>query len=97
MEIVLLIENKNYQKVRETLLKDSVVSLASIVFKDARITDKEGGYYCYINGLEDQCKRALELAKDLAKEVEGKEKEDVISKIKDDENRAIEGFGNIFG
>jgi hypothetical protein len=96
MEIVLSIETKNYHKVRDVLLKDPIVSLASIVFKEGKIIGKEG-YYCYISGLEEQCKKALELTKDLAKEAETKEREELISKIKEEENKAIEGFGGIFG
>jgi len=107
MEVVLSIEMKNLQKVKDILLKDDAVSRASIVFKDAKgITGKEG-YYCYVSGLDEQCKKALELVNvknektgettELAKEVKDKEKLDVINKIKEEENRAMEGFGGIFG
>jgi len=97
MEVVISIEMKNLQKVKEILLKDDIVSRASIVFKEAKgITGKEG-YYCYLSGLDEQCKRALELAKELVKEIKDKEKSDVINKIKEEENKAIEGFGGIFG
>lgn len=105
MEMVLSMETKDYQKVKDMLLKDDIVSRASIIFKEAKILDKEG-YYCYMSGLEDQCKRALELIKtkddkgnvtELAKEVTGKEKEELIKKIKEEESKAMEGFGGIFG
>ena len=104
MEIVLQIKTKNYQKVKDILLKDDSVSRASIVFKEGGIIGKEG-YYSYIIGSEEQCKRTLSLVKqkdektgeviELAKEVGGKDKEELISKIKEEEDRAIEGFGNI--
>lgn len=96
MDVVLLIESKNYQKVSEMLKKDELVSLASLLFKDAKLFGKEG-YYCWISGLEQQCKKALELTKDLAKEVTGKEKEEFIEKIKEEEKKAVEGFGAILG
>jgi len=97
MEVVISIEMKNLQKVKDILMKDDVVSRASIVFKEAKgITGKEG-YYCYLSGLDEQCKRALELAKDLVKEIKDKEKSDVINKIKEEEDKAIKGFGGIFG
>ena len=96
MEILLQIETKNYQKVRDILLKDEVVSLATVVFKEGKFLGKEG-YYCYVSGLETQCKKALELTKDLAKEVGIKDKKDFISKMKEEENKAAEGFGGIFG
>ncbi len=55
------------------------------------------GSNCYISGLEEQCKKALELTKGLIKEVKDKEKEEVINKIKEEENKAMESFGGIFG
>ena len=97
MEIVLLIETKNYQKVKDALLKDDITSRASITFKEAKGYGGKEGYYSIISGLDEQCKRAMELAKDLAKEVSGKEKEDLISKIKDEEEKANQAFGGIFG
>lgn len=96
MEIVLSMETKNYQKVKEILTKDEAVSLASIVFKEGKIVGKES-YYCYISGLENQCKKALELTKDLAKEVSDKEKEELIKRIKEEESNAIQTMGDIFG
>jgi hypothetical protein len=96
MEVVLTFEGKNLQKLKDVLLKDDVVSRASIVFKEGSIIGKEG-YYSYIKGTDEQCKKALELSKDLAKEVTGKDKEDLINKIKEEENRASEGMGSIFG
>jgi hypothetical protein len=106
MEIVLQIETNNYPKVKDILFKDDSVSRASIVFKDGSIVKKEG-YFSYISGSDEQCKRALELVKikdektdeiiELAKEVTGKEKDEVINKIKEEEDRAAEGFGNIIG
>ena len=96
MEILLWMDSKNYQKVRELLLRDEVVSLASLTFKEAKDFGKEG-YYCLISGLEQQCKKALEIVKNQAKEVSGEEKENFIKKIKEEENKAIEGFGSILG
>ncbi|MDI6798986.1 MAG: hypothetical protein QMD12_03285 [Candidatus Aenigmarchaeota archaeon] len=102
MELVLLVGTKDYQKVREILLRDDAVSRASIIFKEAKSYGKEG-FYAYISGLEEQCKRALELiinkntGEVIAKEVIGKEKEDLINKMKEEENRANEGFGSILG
>lgn len=106
MEIVLQIETKNYPKVKDILFKDDSVSRASIVFKEGSIIGKEN-YYCYLSGTEEQCRKALGLLKlkdektdeviELAKEVAGKEKDELINKIKEEENRAAEGFGNIIG
>jgi len=102
MEVVLHVEGNNYQKFKEKLLTDEVVNRASIVFKDAKQFGKDSGYLCIISGTEDRCKRAIELAKDeegneLATEVTGEEKEEILKKIKEEEDKAIEGFGGIFG
>ncbi|MEM5834251.1 MAG: hypothetical protein QXQ69_00160 [Candidatus Aenigmatarchaeota archaeon] len=96
MEIVLQVETKDYQKVREILLKDDLVSRASVTFREGKNYGKEG-YYCFISGSEEQCKKALEVTKELAKEIKDEEKEKLISKIKEEENKALEGFGSIFG
>ena len=106
MEILIYIESKNYQKVSEKLLKDDAVSRISLAFKDAgNFDDSKTGYYCYISGPDEVCRHAISLLKskegemeiELAKEVSGKEKQEVINKIKEEEERAIEGFGNILG
>jgi hypothetical protein len=97
MELVLLIETKNLQKTKDILLKDNEVSRASIIFKEATAYGgKAGFYYCYISGLDDLCKRAMEIAKDLVKEAKDKEKENLIKKIKEEEDKATEAFGGIF-
>ncbi|MEM5794183.1 MAG: hypothetical protein QXS48_01975 [Candidatus Aenigmatarchaeota archaeon] len=96
MEIVLQVETKDYQKVREILLKDDLVSRASVTFREGKGYGGEG-YFCFIFGSEEQCKKALEVTKELAKEIKDEEKEKLISKIKEEENKALEGFGSIFG
>jgi len=105
MEIVLKIESKNYAKVKDILLTDDIISRSSMIFKEGSIIGKEG-YYCYLSGTEEQCKRALELIKqktetdeiiELAEESDEKEGKEIINKIKEEENKAIEGFGNILG
>lgn len=97
MEIVLHLESKNLQKVKDVLLKDDMVSRASIVLKEGKSLLNKEGYYCYISGTEEQCKKALELAKDIAKESNEKDKSNVIKKIKEEQDKAAEGFGGIFG
>ena len=94
-------ESKNLQKAKDVLLKDDAVSRSSIMWKEAKSFGFSEGYYCYISGTEDQIKRAIELSKELAKEVKdgqkNKEKESVIGKIKEEQDKALEGFGGIFG
>jgi len=97
MEIVLQVESKNFQKVKEILLKDDTVSRASIVIKDGKSLIAKEGYFIYISGTKDQCKRAIEISKDVAKEAAEKDKAEVISKIKEEQDKASTGFGGIFG
>ena len=102
MEVILHTEGKNYRKLKERLLADETVNRASIVFKDAKQFGKESGYLCMVDGTEERCERAKELAKDeegneLATEISGQEKEEILKKVKEEENKAIEGFGDIFG
>ena len=102
MELVLHVDSINFTKFKEKLLTDEIVNRASIIFKDAKQFEKGSGYFCIVTGTEDRCKKALELAKgedgkELAKEVSGKEKEKILKTIKEEENKAIEGFGSIFG
>ncbi len=96
MEIVLQLESKNLQKIKDILLKDDLVSRASITFKEGGIIGKKE-YFCYISGTDEQCKRAIEISKEFVKEAEPKDKDDVIKKIKEEEARATEGLGGIFG
>ena len=96
MELVLAFEAKDLQKVKDVLLKDDVISRASLTFKEGSIIGKQV-YYCYLSGTDEQCKKAIELSKSLAKEVKGREKEDLIAKIKEEERKASEGMGSIFG
>ncbi len=96
MEIVFLADSKDTSKIKDMLSADPLVSLASLIFKDGKSLGKEG-FYVYISGLDSQCQKALELTKDIVKVLEGDEKEEIISKIKDEQMKSIEGFGGVFG
>jgi nitrogen regulatory protein PII len=98
MEVVFKIEKKNLQKVKDVLLKDEIVSRASVTFKESNSLGLKGNYYyCYISGLDEACNKAKELTKDLAEVVNEKDAKEVIEKIKSEEESAMMGFGNIFG
>ena len=108
MELVLSIPAEKYQKLKNRLQKDNLASRASLVFKEAKtINEGKEGYYCYVSGSEEQCKRILELIAPknpktgevfvYATEVTGEEKDLVISKIKEESEKANEAFGGIFG
>jgi hypothetical protein len=105
MEVVLHATEGNYTKLKERFLLDETVNRASMTFKDAAQYGLKGGYVLIVNGTDERCKKALELAKDkvdgndmeLAIEVVGKEKEEILRRIKEEEEKAAEGFGSIFG
>ena len=96
MDLLLFSKRENSKKLEEKLKKDDLVSGASIKVRDASIVNKDGVYF-YLEGTEDKIKKAKELAKDLAEEVLGEEKKKVVKILKEEEERAIEGFGAILG
>jgi len=96
MKEVFLVKSENKQKVEDLLKKDDVVSRGSITIKvPASLDMKENGYFFILDMQEPAMKRAEELIKNLAEKY--KEKEKVIKKVEEQENSAIEGFGNIVG
>jgi len=98
MEVVFKIKKGDLQKVKDILLKDETVSKASIVFKESSSLGMKGDdYCCYISGLEEACKKAKKLMKDIGKVVKKKGREEIIFKIKSEEESAMSGFGSIFG
>jgi hypothetical protein len=98
MEIVFKVKKEDLQKANNALLKDEIVSRASIAFKEAKsIGIDEDTYYFYISGIDEVCNKAKELMKDIS-EIAGEDiKKKVIEKIKDEEETAMSGFGSIFG
>lgn len=98
MEIVLKIKKENLQKVKDVLLKDDTVSRASVIFKESKsLGFKNNEYFCYISGLDEACNKAKELTKGLAEITNKKDEVEIIKKIKEEEESAMSGFGNIFG
>jgi hypothetical protein len=91
METLLKISKENLEKAKEVLFKDDIVSRASITYK---IYDES--YYFLVSGTDEQCERAKELTKELSEEVGEEEKAEIIKKIKEEEERAIKSFGDIF-
>lgn len=106
MDVALHIENVDaYKKLKDKLLADETVNRASIVFKDAKLYTQKAGSLIVVSGTEDRLKAALDIAKaektsdgkPAARELEGREKEEILRKLKEEEDRAIEGMGGIFG
>lgn len=95
MELVLHADPEKAEKLRDILLKDDLVSRANVILKDAKIMGKEG-FYIRVLGDEEQCKKALELSKDLAEEIKGEEKEKILNLMKKEDEEMLSGFSGIF-
>ncbi len=95
MEIVLFVKKENLSKVEEILKKNEKTSMLSILIRDG----KHFGYndfIVYLSGLEDYIKIALEITKDFAEVAKKEERDKIIEKLKEEEQKAFEGFGEIF-
>jgi len=96
MDLLLFCRKENSRKLEEKLKKDDLVSGASIKVRDASIVNKDGVYF-YLEGTNEKIEKAKELSKDLAEEILGEEKENVVKILKEEEEKAVEGFGLIIG
>ncbi|MEM3573975.1 MAG: hypothetical protein QXJ62_07120 [Nitrososphaeria archaeon] len=96
MELVLYVDQKNFEKLKQKLFGDNIVSRANILTHEAQSFGKVG-FYIRILGDEGQCKRALDLSKDLGEEVKGEERDKVLEKLSEEGEKSLEGFGGIFG
>ena len=96
MDIVLEVEKSNATKLKDALNKDNVTTRASITFKDGSIIGKDN-QLCKISGTDEVIAKAKEISKDLAKEADEKTRDEFLAKLKEEEERASEGMGGIFG
>lgn len=98
---VFLVSGENKSKAEDALKKDDVVGRGSIMLRSASALGvknksvKENDYFLIVDCSEEGIKKAGELLKDLAKKYE--KKDQVLKKIEEQEDSAIEGFGAILG
>jgi hypothetical protein len=97
METVFFVEQKNSEKLKQKLYGDNVVSRANIIVHESASLGRDGGFYIRVLGDQEQCKKAVELSKELGAEVVGEEKEKVLSRLSEEGEKSLEGFGGIFG
>ena len=99
MKLIFIIARKDYSKASEKILKDEELAKQSVTFRESRALGLAGNeYYLDIDIDEKLLGRLEEALEGLdAKRLEGKEKENVVFKIKEQEDNAVQGFGNIFG
>lgn len=96
MKEVFLVSSENKDKAEQLLRSNDIVSRQSITVRSAPHLDvDEEGYFIIIDGSEEAIKMAHGLLDELASKYEHKDK--VIAKVKEQEDKAIEGFGDILG
>ena len=96
MRVVYLVPAENKAKAEDLLKKDDTVNRGSITIRSALSLDMEkDGYFIVYDGSDDAVKLADGLMKGLAEHY--KKAKDVLRKIDEQEDAAIEGFGNILG
>ncbi len=94
MKEVFLVESSKKEKAEELLKKDEEINRGSIILKStSSLGIDEEGYFIILDASEHLVKKAVTMLSGLAKAY--KDKESVIAKYEEQENTAIEGFGNI--
>lgn len=97
MEAVYHASSERANRIREALLRDEVASKASIVLKDAGMLTGGEGSYIWVVGTEEQLGRVSELIGGEARPLGGEELEKTLRKLREEDERALAGFGGIFG
>lgn len=93
---VFLVKSENKQKVEDALKRDDTVSRGSINIKTPSSLDiNEKGYFFILDMSDEALALAEELTKGLAEKYKDAEK--VIHAVEEQEDSALEGFGNILG
>ena len=105
MEYVYMVEGRDYGKLKTiveggTLDKDSFATVGYTLRESKAMGLKGGNYILHFRAedaeLAEKLKEKLKPV-ESAKELDGTEKQDIISKIQAEEDSATSGFGNIFG
>lgn len=96
--LLVLYLGKDGRKAEEILKKDDICSRQSIALREcsALEIDKEG-YFIFFEGSEEACERAENLLKDLVKEIDKEIMEKAKKKYEEESEKALQGFGGIFG
>ena len=99
MKVVFKIASGKRAEAENIVKSDDMISRQSITVRASEslgLSGKLGScYVMIIDGSDEAVERAKELLKDMAEIIE--DNQAVIDKIKEEEDAATEGFGNIFG
>jgi hypothetical protein len=96
MRVVYLVSSENKQKAEDLLKRDEIVNRGSILLKSPLSLDlEEDGYFIIYDGSDEAVRLADKLLAGLA--VRCSKATEVLKKVDEQEDAAIEGFGNILG
>lgn len=95
MKEVWLVKSENKNKVENIVKSDDIISRHSIMFRDLNAMNLGNGYALIIDAPDDVIERVENLCKGLIEKFDKKDK--VLEIISDEDEKAINGFGNIFG
>ena len=89
-------DGDNKSKAEDLLRKDDEIGRGSITLKSAGSLEmEEDGYFIILDASEERIKKAETLLKGIAQKYAHQKK--VLEKFDEQEDAAIEGFGNILG
>ena len=99
MEWITFVKKESVAKAESILRNDTdFAAKESITVRDAEsLGFKKDGSFFLISGTDEGIKRCKELIKEFVEEVDEKELNKAKEKIKEEEEKAAEGFGNILG
>ena len=88
---------KEHRSKADEVLNDDLISRQSIVIRDAKVMDiKLHETLILIEGSESAMAKAKELFSEIGKRLEGKDRDEVYKKFKDEEGEVLGGVGLIF-
>jgi hypothetical protein len=99
MDWITFVKKENVSKAEHAIKGDlSTASRQSITIKDAKALDidKEGSFF-FISGSDEGVEEVKGLMKEYVEDAKEEELNKAKEKIKEEEDKAAEGFGGIFG
>jgi len=83
-------------EIEHAILSDDTASRANIVLRSAKFLLGREGTYIRVIGTEEQLRRIDEILEGKARLVEGDERDEVLAKLREEDERALSGLSGIF-
>ena len=97
MDFITFVKKENVKRAEELLKKDDITARESINIRDAKALGlNHDGSIFYISGTDHGVEKCKEVLKEFMVEIDSKELHKAKEKIKEEEEKAAEGFGGIF-